>query len=123
VSDSDSGRTRRAQRLRTIAAWCLSVPLAFVFLMAGGMKLTSRPNLVEEFRVIGAGQWFRYLTGTLEVIGALGLLIPRLARGAAVLLAAVMIGAVTANLTVLHVSPALPAALLVLALARASLRQ
>lgn len=34
--------------------------------------------MVELFNEIGLGQWFRYLTGGLEVVGAVALLIPRL---------------------------------------------
>lgn len=69
--------------------------------------------MVTVFGNIGLGQWFRYLTGTLEVLGGIGLLIPRLAGLAALMLAAVMVGAVLTHLFVLGGSPALPLALLV----------
>src|SRR4051794_31962104 len=32
---------------------------------------------IESFEKVGLGQWFRYLTGLLEVAGGVGLLIPR----------------------------------------------
>jgi putative oxidoreductase len=70
--------------------------------------------MVEVFDRVGFGQWFRYFTGLLEVVAAIGLLTSRYAFHAAVLLATVMVGAVIAHLTVLGTSPAAPALLLVL---------
>ena len=61
--------------------------------------------MVEMFAKLGAGQWFRYLTGALEVIGAVGLLVPRAAFYGAALLAVVMVGAIVAHLAVLGGSP------------------
>lgn len=107
---------------RAIAGWILCIFLAFVFLMFGGAKLAGRQNMVQEFVQVGLGQWFRYFTGTLEVCGGLGVLIPKYSRRAALLLAVVMCGAIVAHLTVLHSSPVLPAILLVVALIAAWLR-
>jgi len=53
---------------------------------------------------------------TLEVTGAIGVLIPRFSRKAALVLATVMAGAIFAHLTVLSSPPTLPAVLLVLTL-------
>lgn len=103
-------------RVRSIAAWILAGFLALVFFAAGGVKLASRPGMIAEFQQVGLGQWFRYFTGILEVTGAAGVLIPRVSRRAALLLATVMAGAITAHLTVLHTAPTLPAVLLALAL-------
>ncbi len=118
-----AGGSGKPAMLRLIFGWILCVLLAFVFLMAGGMKLLSRPALVEEFNRIGLGQWFRYFTGILEVTGAVGLLVPKLSRWAALLLATVMLGAIVAHLTVLHSPPGLPIVLLVLAAITAWLRR
>lgn len=57
---------------------------------------------------IGVGQWFRYLTGGLEIVGAVALLTRRFSAHGALLLAAVMVGAVLTELFVLGASP-LPA--------------
>ncbi len=92
--------------------WIAQVLLAAMFLMAGASKLGGAAQMVGLFDVIGIGQWFRYLTGTLEVGGAVLLLVPGLAGPGAALLAAVMVGAITTHLVVLHNSPAMPAALL-----------
>jgi hypothetical protein len=57
---------------------------------------------VQEFGLIGAGQWLRYLVGTAELAGAIGLLTPWLAGLAATGLSADMAGATIINATVLH---------------------
>lgn len=71
--------------------------LALVFLAAGGAKLAGVPVFVEGFEALGLGQWFRYVTGIVEVAGAALLWWPnRQALGAA-LLGATMVGATLAN--------------------------
>ena len=69
--------------------------------------------MVTEFGKLGLGQWFRYFTGALEVVGAIGLLIPKYSGYAALILCAVMIGAIIAVLKVLGGPPTLPVILLV----------
>jgi len=109
--------------LQSIPGWILSVLLALIFLSVGAMKLMSRPAMVQEFAQVGLGQWFRYFTGLLEVAGAICMLVPKLSRWGAVVLAAVMSGAVVAHLTALHSPPTLPAILLVMVLAATWLRR
>lgn len=112
-----------AHKFRVVFGWVLCVLLAFIYLAVGGMKLAGRPVMVEEFREVGLGQWFRYFTGILEITGAVCLLIPRVSKWGALLLVVVMIGALTAHFTVLHSSPLLAAILLVLAGVTAWLRR
>ena len=100
---------------RIITLWTLSGLAALAFISAGGSKLAGAPVMVEMFDKVGLGQWFRYLTGLLEVAGAIGLLVPRYAFNAARLLAIVMVGAVIAHLSVLGGSFAPALVLLVLA--------
>jgi uncharacterized membrane protein YphA (DoxX/SURF4 family) len=106
-----------------ITGWVLQGFAAFAFLAVGGMKLAGVPALVELFARLGLGQWFRYLTGALEVIGAVALLFPKMAFYGAVLLAAVMTGAVVAHLAVLGGSPIPALVLLVIVGAVAWLRR
>ncbi len=104
-------------------AWALQLMAAAIFLMAGWKKLTGDAQMVEVFATIGLGQWFRYLTGGLEVAGAIALLWPRrIALGGAVL-TVVMVGAVIAHLTVLGGSPLLAIVLLVACLMITAMRR
>ena len=99
---------------RLIALWTLSGLVALAFMVAGGGKLAGTAVMVGLFDKVGLGQWFRYFTGLLEVVGGIGLLFRRYAFYAAVLLAIVMVGAVIAHVTVLGGSPAPALMLLVL---------
>ena len=105
---------RTVSRPLNIAAWSLQVLLALAFLAAGGSKLAGAQPMVETFAKIGIGQWFRVLTGILEIAGAVALLVPRAAFFGSLLLACVMVGAVFAHLTVLSGTPVPPAVLLAL---------
>ncbi|MGD1068693.1 MAG: DoxX family protein [Bryobacteraceae bacterium] len=111
--------------MKNVIGWILAVLLALVFALAGGIKLIGAPGMVQEFAQIGLGQWFRFVTGTLEVAGAAGLLIPRFRFWAALLIATIMFCATGINLWVLHV-PGLArvtAVLMALALVVAWLRR
>lgn len=88
-----------------IACWVFQVLAAVAFLAAGGSKLAAAPAMVEMFAKLGAGQWFRYLTGALEVVGAVALLVPRATFYGAVLLATVVIGATFTHLVIIGGSP------------------
>ncbi len=59
----------------------------------GFSKLAGDPAMIELFAAIGAGQGLRYVVGTLEIAGAIGVLVPRLCGLAAAGLALLMIGA------------------------------
>ncbi len=99
---------------RLIALWTLSGLVALAFMGAGGGKVAGTAVMVELFDKVGLGQWFRYFTGLLEVAAGIGLLIPRYAFYAAVLLAIVMVGAIIAHVTVVGGSPAPAVVLFVL---------
>ena len=79
------------------------------------MKLMGTPEMVTLFADIGAGQGLRYVVGALEVAGAVGLLVPRLARLAALGLVGLMLGATFTNIVVIDASPVLPLVLVVAA--------
>lgn len=68
--------------------------LTLVFIAAGGAKIIGAPMMVEEFEILGAGQWFRYFTGLVEVIGAAMLWWPNRQIVGASLLGGTMVGAV-----------------------------
>jgi putative oxidoreductase len=102
-------------KARNIILWALQIFLVVVIVPAGGAKLAGAAPMVQMYEKIGAGQWFRYLTGCLEVGCGILVLFPRFAGAAAMILAAVMVGAIVAHLTVLGGNPALPVALLIAA--------
>ena len=95
-----------------IASWIVQILAGAMLLMAGISKLRGKPEMVGAFEAIGAGQWFRYLTGALEVIGAVLLVVPRLIGVGALLLSAVMVGAVATHLFILGGSPVMALVLL-----------
>jgi putative oxidoreductase len=101
-----------SDKVRIAGLWFLQIAAAGLFFFAGGSKLAGGAQMIQMFGAIGIGQWFRYLTGSLEVIGAAGLLFPATAPFAALMLAVVMIGAVLSHLFVIGGSPAMPAVLL-----------
>ena len=102
------------QRSRTWVGvlWVLQIVSAAMFLMAGSMKLTGAPPMVQLFGVLGLGQWFRYFTGGLEVLSAVLLLIPSTAAYGGVALAVTMVGAIITHLFIVGGNPAIPIALL-----------
>ncbi|MGH3916780.1 MAG: DoxX family protein [Pseudonocardiaceae bacterium] len=99
ASLASTPQSRKATTQQVIL-WVVQVLVAALFLFAGGTKLIAAPPMVELFDTIGFGQWFMYLTGALEVIGAVALLIPRFIALGALLLAGVMVGAVITNLAI-----------------------
>jgi uncharacterized membrane protein YphA (DoxX/SURF4 family) len=101
-------------RGQTLALWILQAILMFMFAVGGLMKLGGAHSMVHMFGQIGAGQWFRYLIGSFELAGAVGVLIPALSGLAAVALSALMAGASITNAFVIHTSPLLPLVFLVI---------
>jgi uncharacterized membrane protein YphA (DoxX/SURF4 family) len=95
-----------------ITLWVFQILLAGMFFLAGGNKLGGNAQMVGLFDAIGVGQWFRYVTGGLEVLGGVLLLVPRASGVGAALLIPVMLGAVITHLGLLHNSPAVPLGLL-----------
>ena len=102
ITQSASGSTGK---IINVGLWMLQIGAAGMFLMVGFFKLSGDPRMVGLFDAIGLGQWFRYLTGTLEVAGAFLLLIPRTSGLGALMLAGVMLGAVATHLFVVGGSP------------------
>lgn len=87
---------------RTVVLWVLRVLVAALFLFAAFSKLSGQPMMVEEFNTVGLGQWFRYVTGLLELVGGLAVLAPPISPFGALLLLCVDVGAFIAQISVLH---------------------
>jgi putative oxidoreductase len=98
-----------------LAMWLPPVAVALVFLSVGSEKFGSHGPWIRIFARIGLGDWFRYLTGIMQVGGALLLLVPPLVTVGAVVLACTMTGAIIVNVFVLQTGLAaiIPSLLLV----------
>jgi uncharacterized membrane protein YphA (DoxX/SURF4 family) len=97
-----------------LAEWLPRVAVALVFLSVGFEKFGAHGPWIRIFARIGIGDWFRYLTGTLQVGGALLLFVPPLVRVGAGALGCTMVGAIVTNIFILNIELAaiIPAALL-----------
>src|SRR5471032_1972812 len=80
-----------------ITTWLPRIAVALVFLSVGSEKFGSHGPWIRVFAQIGLGDWFRYLTGALQVGGALLVLVPTTTSIGAVVLSCMMVGAVIAN--------------------------
>lgn len=103
----------RRVRTELVALWVVQIALAGMFLLAGGSKLLGGAQMVALFDTIGIGQWFRYVTGLVELSSAVALLVPSFAVFGAAALVATMIGAIATHLFIVGGFPALPVILLV----------
>jgi uncharacterized membrane protein YphA (DoxX/SURF4 family) len=107
----DQYSDQRASSATNVGLWALQISTAAAFFVAGIAKLSDQPMMVETFDNVGIGQWFRYVTGGIEVVSAIMLLIPRLTPVGAALLVCTMTGAVLSHLVSIGGSP-LPALVL-----------
>lgn len=85
-----------------ILAIILQVLLGLAFLGAGGQKLAASEEMVNDFERFGYPRWFLYITGAVEITGAIGMLagvfLPVVGALAGLWLAAVMLGALFTHL-------------------------
>lgn len=88
--------------VKNILTWVLRVLVAGLFAFAGFMKLSGQPMMVEEFGVVGLGDWFRIFTGVVEILGAAAVLYPVTTAWGALLLLCVDAGAFIAQVTRIH---------------------
>ena len=93
--------TLAAAPVRRRVLWIVQILVGVFFVVASAApKLFGEAYAVWMFTEIGAGDWFRYLVGALELAGGIGLLVPRLAGAAALGLVGLMIGATCTQITV-----------------------
>jgi putative oxidoreductase len=115
TTQSDAVLHASPSKVRHITLWVVQGLLAAAFLMAGGSKLAGDEQMILMFQQIGFGQWFRYLTGVIEVAGAILLVIPRTAVIGGGLLALTMIAGIATHLFLIGGSPVPAIVLLALA--------
>jgi putative oxidoreductase len=106
-------------RFKSICGWVLQSLLALLFAIQGFVKLRGSPGWISLFRKWGYPDHFYFVVGLVELLGAILLVIPRLAKWGALILLVTMIGA-TATLVIRHehniVVPVVPAMLLAIVL-------
>ncbi|MFF4228417.1 DoxX family protein [Streptomyces sp. NPDC001820] len=79
----------------------LQIVLAlFMGIASAAPKLIGHSSAAESFDKIGFGDWFMYLTGGLELAGAIALVIPILSGLSALAFMGLMIGAFITQVTV-----------------------
>ena len=89
---------------KTISIYAAQILLGLIAIAAGYAKLSGTGLVVQQFQMLGVGQVFLTIAGTVEIGAGLCLLLPRGGILGAVLLAGVMIGAL--GITVGHVASA-----------------
>jgi putative oxidoreductase len=86
----------------TIITWILRLAIAAAFIAAAFFKLSGQQMMVDEFNVIGMGDWFRIFTGVVELVGAALVLYPATTAWGCLLLLMTMAGAFVAQMGPLH---------------------
>ena len=104
-------RTERGTAGR-VGLWVVQIVVAAMFLIAGRSKFAGAAPMVALFDAIGVGQWFRYVTATVEVAAGLMLLVPKLAAYGALALVVTMLCAVATHVFIIGGSPLPPLVLL-----------
>src|SRR5262245_20117542 len=95
---------RRARRLEA-AMWILRIALGVIFIVVGFVKIPGsiHPMWVRLFERIGFGQWFRYFTALVEIVGGMLMLVPSATLVSGLLLASAMVGALLVHIFVIGV--------------------
>lgn len=98
-------------KIRKYSLLGLKLLLTLAFVAAGLAKLSGAAMMVQTFDAVGVGQWLRYVTGLIEIFGAVLLWLAGRQVVGAGLLVCTMLGAVFAHLFIIGPS-ALPALVL-----------
>ena len=85
--------------VRNIIAWILQALLAASFIWGGSQKLLHLDSTMGMFGQLGLPGWFGGFIGVAELLGGIGLLVPRTVRPAAMGLIIIMIGAIFMHAT------------------------
>ena len=87
-----------------VLAWAARFVVVAAFLFIGLTKFNNDPRSewVRIFARIGLGQWFRYFTGSVQILGGLLLALPWTLTLGAFLLVCTMIGAAIVDIFVMR---------------------
>ncbi len=89
-------------RIDLVTTWLPRIAVAVAFISLGIDKLSGDSTWFRLFEQIGFGQWFRYLTGAIQLAGGVLVLIPRTCLAGLALLGCTMAGAVLVWVFVLN---------------------
>ena len=78
---------------RNIISWVLQVLIGLAFIFSGGNKFLHLADTVGMFGKLGMPAFVTYLVAGGELLGGIGLLLPRFVRPAALGLIIIMLGA------------------------------
>ena len=95
---------RRARQIDA-AVWIMRVALASIFIVVGFVKIPGsiHPMWVRLFERIGFGQWFRYFTALVEIVGGMLMIVPSATMVSGLFLASTMVGALLVHISVIGV--------------------
>ncbi len=68
------------ERMRSVTLWIMQGALALLFLLVGGSKVLLPANVLLAQMALPLPNWFFRVIGIIEVVGALGLILPGLTR-------------------------------------------
>jgi uncharacterized membrane protein YphA (DoxX/SURF4 family) len=89
--------------LQTIAFWLVRILPALILLQTLFFKFSASPESVYIFETVGIEPWGRILTGCVELVAAVLLLISRFSFYGAALAAGTMLGAIVSHFTILGI--------------------
>lgn len=89
-------------RVDNLVRWILRGAVTVLFCYVGVSKFKEHSMWIRIFDQIGLGQWFRYFTGVVQIVGGLMVIVPRTFVIGIVLLACTMLGAVIVWIGPLH---------------------
>ena len=81
-------------KTQKIVYYVLLVVVSVMFVWSGYMKVSANPVSVQGFADAHMALWFMYFIGTAEILGGIGLWLPKLQKWAVYGLEIIMIGAV-----------------------------
>ncbi len=81
------------KRWPKLLSWALALLLGALFILAGSGKFLDFANNARRFASWGYASWFVIVIGSLETLGGVLVLVPRLAAYGAIVIAVVMVGA------------------------------
>jgi putative oxidoreductase len=111
LSDKNRMKPKMNSNVKKYGILAIKVLLTLAFLAAGIAKLVGAEMMIQTFEAVGMGQWLRYVTGSIEIIGGGLLWLKGREIYGAVLLLCTMVGAVLSHLFLIGPS-AVPALIL-----------